>query len=126
MANIFVVDDDALLSDIYQKKLTDGGHKAEVVADRDVVATLKNKKPDLILLDILMPVNGLDILREIKGDPETSQIPVLLLTNVAEEASIERGLKYGADGYLLKSEMTPDQLLERVNASLEKNAPPTP
>lgn len=126
MSNIFVIDDDAALAEIYRKKLADGGHNVEIVLDRDAVAAISSKKPDLVLLDILMPINGLDILREIKADPIVSQIPVLLLTNVAEEASIERGLKYGADGYLLKSEMTPDQLLDRVNSTLEKSVPPTP
>lgn len=71
-------------------------------------------------------VNGLDILREIKNDPETSDIPVLLLTNVAEGESIAKGLEYGALGYLLKSETTPDAVLARVNRTLEETAPPSP
>ena len=80
-----------------------------------------------MILDILMPkVNGLDILREIKANAQTSLIPVLLLTNVAEDASVAKGLQYGAYGYLLKSETTPDQVLPRVNMMLEETKPPTP
>lgn len=126
MAKVFVVEDDNSIAQIYKRKLEDGKHEVEIVADKDAVAKISQKKPDLVLLDILMPISGLDILREIKADPVTALIPVLLLTNVADEVTIEKGLKYGADGYLLKSEMTPDQILSRVNMTLEKSAPPNP
>lgn len=124
MANIIIVEDDINLANIYKQKLTEGGHNASIVADKEAVATVKSQKPNMVLLDILMPnVSGLDILREIKNDPEVSSIPVLLLTNVAEDASIAKGLEYGAYGYLLKSETTPDQILDRVNMTLEETTP---
>lgn len=126
MAKIFVIEDDVALAQIYKRKLEDGKHEVEVVSDKEAVAKVSQKKPDLVLLDILMPISGLDILREIKSAPETAQIPILLLTNVADELTIEKGLKYGADGYLLKSEMTPDQILSRVNMTLETTVAPTP
>lgn len=127
MANIIIVEDDLTLANIYKQKLTEGGHAVSIVADRDAVATIVAQKPQLVLLDILMPnVLGLDILREIKNDPASVNIPVLLLTNVAEDASIAKGLEYGAYGYLLKSETTPDQILGRVNMTLEETAPPKP
>ena len=86
-----------------------------------------SSKPNLVLLDILMPnVSGLDVLREVKADPAGVTIPIILLTNVAEDASIAQGLQYGAYGYLLKSETTPDQVLSRVNMALEETAPPSP
>lgn len=125
MANIIIVEDDMNLANIYREKLTAGGHTATVVGDTDAVKTIVGAKPDLILLDILMPnVGGLDILREIKNDPQVASIPVLLLTNVAEDASIAKGLELGAYGYLLKSETTPDMILSRVNMTLEETAAP--
>ena len=125
MANIVIVEDDLTLANIYQEKLTSGGHTVTVVADTDAVKTVTGNKPELILLDILMPnVGGLDILRELKSDPAVSGIPVLLLTNVAEDASIAKGLELGAYGYLLKSETTPDMILSKVNMTLEETAPP--
>lgn len=125
MANIFIVEDDVNIANIYQTKLTEGGHKVAIIADSDAVREIVAQKPNLVLLDILMPnVNGLDILREIKTDAGASNIPVLLLTNVAEDASIAKGLELGAYGYLLKSETTPDMLLSRVNMTLEETAPP--
>jgi len=125
MANIIIVEDDLTLANIYKKSLEEGGHVAEIVGDVEAVNAIKAKKPQLVLLDILMPnVNGLDILRELKSDSEVSAVPVLLLTNVAENESIAKGLEYGAYGYLLKSETTPDQILSRVNRTLEETAPP--
>lgn len=127
MSNIIIVEDDLTLANIYRQKLTEGGHTVFIVADSNAVATIVAQKPQLVLLDILMPnVSGLDILREIKNDPASVNIPVLLLTNVAEDASIAKGLEYGAYGYLLKSETTPDQILGRVNMTLEETAPPKP
>lgn len=127
MANIIIVEDDINLAAIYQRKLSEGGHQASIFEDNDAVVQITTTKPDLVLLDIMMPhVSGLDILREVKANAETSNIPIVLLTNVAEDASIAKGLEYGAYGYLLKSETTPDQVLTRVNMTLEETMPPKP
>lgn len=127
MANIFIVEDDLNLANIYQAKLTEGKHQATIVADIDAVSLIGQQKPEMVLLDILMPnVSGLDILRELQANAATANIPVLLLTNVAEEASVAKGMELGAYGYLLKSETTPNQILSRVNMTLEETAPPKP
>lgn len=127
MANIIIVEDDINLSTIYKQKLTEGGHNVTVVPDTEAVKQILTVKPNLVLLDILMPnVSGLDILREVKADAMGSVIPIILLTNVAEDTSIAKGLQYGAYGYLLKSETTPDQVLTRVNMALEETVPATP
>lgn len=127
MAKIVVVEDDKTIAEIYKQKLTEGGHTVTIVDDVNALAHIRNNKPHLVILDILMPkINGLDILRELKSEPEITEIPVLLLTNVAEDASIGKGLEYGAYGYLLKSETTPDQILPRVNMTLEETGVPRP
>lgn len=127
MANVIIVEDDINLSTIYKQKLTEGGHNVTVVPDTEAVKQILTVKPNLVLLDILMPnVSGLDILREVKADAMGSAIPIILLTNVAEDTSIAKGLQYGAYGYLLKSETTPDQVLTRVNMALEETVPATP
>ena len=115
MANIIIVEDDLTLANIYKKSLEEGGHTAEVVSDVEAVNTIKAKKPQLVLLDIL---------RELKADPVTMDVPVLMLTNVAENDSIAKGLEYGALGYLLKSETTPNLILSRVERTLEETSPP--
>ena len=127
MANIIIVEDDFNLANIYKQKLTEGNHQVMIVADSDAVRVIGEQKPELVLLDILMPsVSGLDILRELQANALTANIPVLLLTNVAEEASVAKGMELGAYGYLLKSETTPNQILSRVNMTLEETAPPKP
>ena len=125
MARIIIVEDDNNLATIYKNELEKGGHSATIISDTEAVSQIGIQKPDIILLDILMPnVNGLDILRELKADPTLAGIPVILLTNVAEDASIAKGLELGAYGYLLKSETTPDQILTRVNMTLDETKPP--
>ena len=127
MAKIIIVEDDKTIAEIYKQKLEEGGHTVEVAEDVSAVAAITVAKPNLVILDIIMPkINGLDILREIKANAQTASIPVLLLTNVAEDASVAKGLEYGAYGYLLKSETTPDQILPRVARTLEETSPPTP
>lgn len=127
MANVIIVEDDINLSNIYKQKLAEGGHSVSVVGDTEAVKEILSTKPNLVLLDILMPnISGLDVLREVKADPAGAAIPIILLTNVAEDASIAKGLQYGAYGYLLKSETTPDQVLSRVNMALEETVPPSP
>src|SRR3989344_6967219 len=127
MAKIFIVEDDVTLAQIYKQNLESGGHEVAIISDIKAVAEIRLQKPNLVLLDIIMPqVNGLDILREIKADPATADIPVLLLTNVAENESIAKGLEYGAYGYLLKSETTPNAIVSRVNRTLEETTPAIP
>jgi DNA-binding response OmpR family regulator len=127
MAKIIIVEDDLNLANVYRQKLEEGGHSVSIIADAEAVNKIREQKPNLVLLDILMPnVSGLDILREIKADSVICLTPVLLLTNVAEDASIAKGLELGAYGYLLKAETTPNQILARVNMTLEETSPPVP
>ena len=127
MAKILIVEDDINLANIYREKLTKGGHNARVVSDVDAAAEIISAKPNLVLLDILMPhVSGLDILKKVKSMSGGAAIPILLLTNVAEDTTIAKGLEYGAYGYLLKSETTPEQVLSRVNMTLEETSPAKP
>lgn len=124
MARILIVEDDINLANIYKEKLTKGGHSAKVVSDIDAVKEIMSVRPNLVLLDILMPhVSGLDILKMVKGQSAAVSIPILLLTNVAEDTTIAKGLELGAYGYLLKSETTPEQVLSRVNMTLEETSP---
>jgi len=121
MASIVIVEDDMNLADMYKKKIEEGGHSAYISQDLEAVNKIRETKPNLVLLDVMMPsVNGLDILRELKNDTDLMSIPVVLLTNAAGDDVISKGLQYGAYGYLLKSETTPDMILSRINMTLEE------
>lgn len=122
MAKILLVDDDALLVRMYQKKLENDGY---IVATADDGETALQKvselKPDLILLDIMMPkLNGLDVLAILKENQATANIPVILLTNVGgSDEDAQRGLEMGAVAYLVKASNRPKAVVEKVKEILK-------
>lgn len=121
MAKILIVEDDPLLSRMYQKKFSEDGFDVEVARDgEEGMAKARVYNPTAILLDIMMPkVNGLEVLRKLKESSETASVPVVLLTNVARgEEDIEKGLELGAVAYLVKSENTPIQVVAKVKEIL--------
>jgi DNA-binding response OmpR family regulator len=122
MAKILLVDDDALLVRMYQKKLENDGYEV-ATADSDV-AHIKaiESKPDLILLDIMMPkINGLQVLTKLKENEATNNIPVILLTNVGgSDEDVNRGLKLGAVAYLVKAGNRPAAVVQKVREVLAK------
>ncbi len=121
MAKILLVDDDPLLVRMYQKKLENDGYTV-ATADDGNVALLKvaEFKPDLMLLDIMMPtVTGLEVLKKLQENEETKKIPVILLTNVSgSEADIETGLGLGAVAYLVKAGNRPSVVVSKVKEIL--------
>lgn len=121
MAKILIVDDDPLLIRMYQKKLENDGYSVTTADDGDVaLAKVGESKPDLILLDIMMPkVNGLQVLAKLKENKETSNIPVILLTNVSgSDEDIDRGLELGAVAYLVKAGNRPVAVVQKVKEIL--------
>src|SRR5665811_1241066 len=122
MAKILLVDDDALLVRMYQKKLENDGYEVATADDGDLALTIVGEfKPDLILLDIMMPkVNGLQVLTKLKENKETSNIPVILLTNIgsSNEGDVNRGLELGAVAYLIKAGNRPVVVVEKVKEIL--------
>lgn len=121
MAKILIVDDDPLLVRMYQKKLENDGYEVATADDGDVALTkVSESKPDIILLDIMMPkVNGLQVLSKLKENKETSNIPVILLTNVGgTDGDINRGLELGAVAYLVKAGNRPVVVVQKVKEIL--------
>lgn len=134
MLKILLVDDDPLLTEMYSQKLIkDGFDVLKAANGEEGLLKLKENKPDLVLLDIMMPkLNGLDVLKKIKADPDPQiqNIPVILLTNLARDMKdINYGLELGAITYLVKSRVKPAQVVAKVKeilqASSQENLPPT-
>src|SRR3989344_2969846 len=100
---ILIVEDDFFIRDLYARQF--GKNGCQVVESETVDQSLeivKTDRPDLVLLDIMLPgKSGLDLLLALKQQPETAQIPVILLTNVSANDVIEKGFKLGALGYLV-------------------------
>jgi CheY-like chemotaxis protein len=117
---ILIVEDDALISRMYQKILSTDGYKVEVAINgEEGLQKAREIKPTLILLDIMMPkLNGLDMLKDLKAIPETEKIPVVILTNLNGMADAERALAEGAVKYIVKSDYKPKEVFEIVKQIL--------
>lgn len=118
---IFLVEDEITLSQMYQTKFEKEGYQVIIAADGgEILKKIKAAKPDIILLDIVLPKsNGFTILEEIKKNKTTSKIPVIMLTNLGQEEDIKKGKELGADGYIVKADSTPAQVMENIKAVLE-------
>lgn len=121
MAKILIIDDDALMVRMYQTKLKSDGYEVATAADgKEGMEKIKKETPDLVLLDIMMPVmNGLELLKKLKADKETKNLPIVLLSNVGEEADINKGLEMGAVAYLVKASYTPKEVVQKIKEVLK-------
>lgn len=117
---ILIIDDDLFVSDLYSLELQKAGFVVNTAGGGELgLSKLKLNKPQVILLDIAMPgMNGLEVLDKIKAEPGNSDIKVILLTNIRDDATIKTGLSKGADGYLLKTSLTPEQVVYEVQKIL--------
>ncbi len=120
MTKILIVEDDPLMSRMYQKIFKFEGFDVDFAADgEEGLDKIRSTKPTLILLDIMMPkINGLEVLTKIKQDPETKAIPVIMLTNLAGTQDAEAALTKGAVKYIIKSENEPKQVVNMVKEIL--------
>ena len=119
---ILIVDDDVFLLDMYSLKFKEAGFQVEIAENGE--AALKKAqdiKPDAILLDVVMPkMDGLETLRQIKKDKIAENAKIVVLTNLGQKEDVEKGLKLGADDYVVKAHFTPTEVLNKVKALLEK------
>jgi DNA-binding response OmpR family regulator len=124
MKNILLVEDDTILAEMYQEKLVNEGFKVTIAKEGESALKQAKKRPSLILLDIMMPgMNGFDVLKHLKADTLTQDIPVIILTNVGSQlADSDKALadSLGAESYLVKSYHTPDEIVKRVEEILNK------
>lgn len=119
--NILVVEDDKFLRELITRKLEEEGFSPEGAVDGEEGARkAREKKPDLILLDLILPgIDGFEVLRRIKGAKETSSIPVIILSNLGQREEIDKGMKLGASDYLVKAHFTPGEIIEKIKNILQ-------
>jgi CheY-like chemotaxis protein len=115
---LFIAEDDPLMSRMYERAFRTSGYELKMAFDgQEAIASLKNMdpKPMLILLDVMMPkMSGFDVLRAVKQDEQLKNIPVVLLTNLAGQQDAEKGLELGAVLYLVKSQYSPKQVVDKI------------
>lgn len=121
MKKILLIEDDLDLRELYTEILKEASFAVASAADGQTGLTLALEGDyDLLLLDIMLPkIDGLQILKSLRSNTQLSKIPVILLTNLGRESIIKEGFALGADGYIIKSEYTPDQVVAEVKKLLE-------
>ena len=119
-AHILVVEDEPKLAALVMDYLKAAGYRADWLADgRDVIAFVRDRSPDLVLLDVMLPGrDGLDLCRELRT---FSDVPVVMLTARVEEADRLAGLDCGADDYICKTPFSPREIVARVKAILRRS-----
>ena len=119
---ILVVEDDKYLRDVLVEKLKKEGFDVLEAVDGEAgLAMTAEKKPDLVVLDIILPLlNGFDYLEKKAKNNALEKIPVIILSNLGQREDVERGMKLGAKDYVVKAHFTPNDLIEKVRALLEK------
>jgi len=120
MQKILVIEDDKFLRElIVQKLLKEGYEISEAVDGEDGIKKVTDDKPDIILLDIILPgIDGFEVLKKIKEDEAVQNIPVIILSNLGQQDDIDKGIKLGAKDYLIKAEFTPAEIVEKVKGVL--------
>ena len=124
MVTVLLAEDDADIRFLVTFKLTQAGYQVREFGDGlSAVAGAREQPPDLAILDVMMPgMSGIEVCRELRKDPATAKIPVILLTAMAQETDIEAGLAAGADEYIVKP-FSPREFAIRVAAVLARVQP---
>lgn len=119
--HVLLVEDDVFLMDIYKKKFEMEGFKISVSDNGEKgLADIIKKKPDIVLLDILLPkLDGFAVLEKLKADKEVKNIPVILLTNLGQKDEVEKGLRLGAEDYMIKAHFKPSEIVDKVKKVLK-------
>ena len=117
---ILLVEDDDALASVYQTRLQAEGFDVRRVPNgEDALAAALEYKPDLTLLDVMMPkVSGFDVLDILRNTPETAKIKVIMLTALSQESDKERAKNLGVDDYLVKSQVVIADVVERIKHHL--------
>lgn len=134
MKKILLVEDDIALRDIYSARFMAEGYNVVSASDgEEALATAVRERPDLIVLDVMMPkISGFDVLDILRSTPDTKTTRVIMMTALSQETDRARGESLGVDRYLIKSQVTLDEVMTTVKQVIgdapaaEQPAPTTP
>lgn len=121
MNHILIVEDEEFLIQALKDNLVAENYSVDVAKDgEEAVEKIGKKKPDIVLLDLLMPKkDGFYVLEEVKKNPEWKLIPIIVLSNLGGDAEIKKALEMGADDYFVKSQHPIEEVIEKVKDYLE-------
>jgi DNA-binding response OmpR family regulator len=123
MKKVLIVEDDPMLSEIYQKKFekTKEYEVLKAVTGTETLEKISKEKPDLVLLDLVLPeMDGFEIIRKVRKDEKLDDVVIIPFSNLAQEENKEKAEEMGANGFIAKSEYTPGQLVEKVGKLLKE------
>lgn len=117
---VLLVEDDKMIIDMYTLKFTQEGYDVlQAENGKDGLEMAKKQNPNIVLLDIILPqMDGFTVLKSLKADANTKDIPVVLLTNLGQDGDVKKGLELGAVDYLIKANFTPSQVVDKVKSLL--------
>ena len=119
---ILLVEDDRFLRKAGESTLRQNGFAVLLAADGEEALVQAKTGPALILLDLIMPkLQGFEVLRRLKADPATARIPVIVLSNLGQESDVKQAMALGAVAYLIKSNLSLQDLVLRVRAALAES-----
>jgi len=120
MKKILLIEDEKILAEMYRDKFTQAGLKVYLAFDsKEGLALAKKEKPDLIVLDILLPKeNGIVFLTWLRKEPEISSIPVVAFSNYDDPATKRQAAKLGVKDYLIKTSYTPSEIVAKIKQLL--------
>jgi len=119
---ILLIEDEKIMVNLLEKKLTKEGYDISVAWDgEEGLLKMKEAKPDLILLDIVMPrKGGFEVMEEIAKDKELKKIPIVIISNSGQPVELGRAKKLGAKDWLIKTEFDPQEVLDKVIKQIGK------
>lgn len=125
MSKILIVEDDVSLRDVYSARLEAEGYQIAVAANgEEALATAVKERPDLLLLDVMMPkISGFDVLDIIRTTPEIAHTRVIMMTALSAPEDKQRGEKLGVDRYLVKSQVTLEEMVDTIKDVLNSATP---
>jgi len=121
MKKILIIEDEELIVDLLRKKLTIEGYAVSVARNgEEGLKLMRENKPDIILLDIIMPKKGgFEVMEEMQKDKELKKISVIVISNSGQPVELDRAQKLGAKDWLIKTEFNPQEVINKVKKQLK-------
>jgi len=118
--HILLVEDEPLLGNLLKQRLEKEGFLVMLARDGEsALSALKTEKPDLVLLDIILPkISGFELMEKVQADPTIQKVPIVIISNLGQESDLERGQALGAVGYFIKARISMEDLVGQVRSFL--------
>jgi len=117
---ILLIEDEEIMINLLQRKIAQEGYEIRVARNgEEGLAAMKEKKPDLVLLDIIMPkMGGFEVMEHMQADKDLKKIPVIVISNSGQPVEIDRAQKMGARDWLIKTEFDPQEVIEKIKKQI--------